>query len=616
MKCGGSRFASAFSNSRTIGRSGSALAVLVALASRDAAFLAGHYIPVGNDSFYHARRILDLIADPSNLHEFDRFIHYPEGSLLIWPWGYDFFMSLLVRAGLALHLGTDAIAVTVHIPVFAFPLCIGLVVLISSQLRLSLTATGVAVLATVFFPLNQGLYGIGNIDHHFAEQIIVLASLACGLAWLGKPESTLRAGATGALMGLALCIHNGLFIIQFPIALVFLWWWVRGRALPRNTGAFAVTLVIATLLAAAPSTAFRQGSFQFYELSWFHVYFSACIAATCFFASRYPRSGRTIAILVGVLVFMLVPVASQLLLADRFLSVSVEGAEQIAEVQSILEIGKEHHSIRAVTDLYSFLVLALPFAVVLSLVRAWQSERADRTLFWVTCMLGLAFMALMVRMHPFGSFALYLVWLVFIDDLARDGRMNASLARSTMALLFIAACGPAIPGLFAPKIASNDPYYALTYDIYPDLQRECSRAPGVALSNLDDANYVRYHTNCSIIANNFLLTAFHESKVREARVLLDTPAAELVARAPFVRYVLVHRQSLWSLDENRHIRFMPAGDPSLPDPKLVSDLIAADPALLPPRFRLLKELAFEKPVHVVYARVFAIDPAPAGPPTT
>jgi hypothetical protein len=131
----------------------------------------------------------------------------------------------------------------------------------------------------------------------------------------------------------------------------------------------------------------------------------------------------------------------------------------------------------------------------------------------------------------------------------------------------------------------------------------------VALSNLDDGNYIRYHTNCPIIANNFLLTAFHESKVREARELFETPAAQLTARAPFVRYVLVHRQSLWSLRQDGKMQFLPGGDPSLPDPRLVSDLIGADPAQLPAGFRIIKELAFEKPAHVVYARLFAIDTA-------
>lgn len=591
----------------------SALAIAVALAQRGAAFVAGHYVPVGNDSFYHARRILDLVSDSSSLHEFDRHIHYPEGSLLIWPWGYDYLMSLLVRAGLALHLGSDPTTVLVHIPVFAFPACIALVVLICRQLRVGMDGTAVAAVVTALLPLNHGLYGVGSIDHHFAEQLIVLGSLALGLAWLGRLESSWRAAASGAFLGLALCIHNGVFIVQFPIVAVFLWTWLRGRPLPRNSWIFATALVAGTLLAAAPSEAFRTGAFEFYELSWFHVYFSTCVATTCVFVSRYPRSTRSIAVLAVVIVAAVIPVASQLLLADRFLSVNVEGAERISEVQSLRELVLADHGVNQIAALYSFLVLLVPLTSIICVLRVWKTESLQRVFFWAACLFGLAMLSVMVRMHVFGTFALYLVWIVFLHEQVVAGKLVPSLWRAALALTLASVCVPAFWSLTAFRITANDPYYALTYDVYPDLGRECARSPGVALSNLDDANYVRYHTDCSVIANNFLLTAFHESKVRETRALLATPASELAQRAPFVRYVLVHRQSLWTTREDGRMQFLPGGDPSVPDPRLVSDLLAADPASLPPRFRLVKELAFEKPHHVPYARVFAIEPTAPAP---
>jgi hypothetical protein len=588
----------------------SAVAVAVALSSGSQAFVDGHYVPVGNDSFYHARRILDLLADPSSLHEYDRQIHYPEGSMLIWPWGYAFLMSVFVRIGLALHLGTSAIAVLVHIPVVAFPLTLALVALGCRQLGVSLLGTAVALLATALLPLNHGLYGVGNIDHHFAEQMMALGSLACGLAWLGRAESSWRAAATGAVMGAAVCIHNGLFIVQFPIVAVLLWTWLNGRALPRNTWVFAVSLVVCTTLAAAPSQAFRQSTFQFYELSWFHIYFSGCVAALCAGISHFPRSPRNVALLAAGILVMLVPVVSQLLLADKFLSVSVEGAANISEQQTIWGLVRSQHRLSAATNLYSLLVLLLPFALIVCVYRAWKTQNTQHLLFWTTSLLGLVLSCAMVRMHVFGSFALYLVWIVLLDDLVAQGRIQASIARLGNVLVFVGVGASAVPAFYTSTVTANDPYYALTYDVYPDLERECARAPGVVLSNLDDGNYVRYHTDCPIIANNFLLTAFHESKVREVRALMDLPASDLTKRAPFVRYVLVHRQSLWSLRDDGRMQFLPEGDPTLPEPRLISDLIRADPAHLPVGFRMVKELAFEKPSRVVFARLFAIEPAP------
>ncbi len=588
-------------------------AVAVAIANTPAAYVGGHYIPVGNDSFYHARRILDLIADPSSLHQFDPLVHVPEGSTLIWPWGYDFAMSLLVRAGLALHLSTDAMTILDHLPVLAFPLALALMLSICRQLGVSVFGTVVAMLALVALPLDQDLYGVGDIDHHFAEQLFVLAGVAASLAWLGRPESTVRACLAALVFGVAPAIHNGLFIIQFPLVLAFSWAWLNGRSLPRTTPAFAITLVFTTLLAAAPSTALRAGEFQFYTLSWFHVFFAFCVSVVTVFMSRVPCSKKSLVILGIGVAAALAPVVSQLLLADRFLSVSVEGAENISEVTSLWQLVSSSHGVGTVTGLYSMLVLLVPATWALCLYKLWKQREARESLFWFACLGGTILLTMMVRLHVFGTFALCLPWLLVIQERIADGRLKASMGNVLLVLLLVVAVAPVTAQFTRMKIAGNDAYYALTYDAYPDLASECARAPGVALSNLDDANYIRFHTGCGVIANNFLLTAFHEKKVHELRALLNTPAAELAARAPQVRYVFVHRQSMFQLQPNGGMRFLPGGDPGSPDPRLVSDLINASPDALPAGFRLVKELAFEKPAHVVYARVFAIEAKPMLP---
>jgi hypothetical protein len=311
----------------------------------------------------------------------------------------------------------------------------------------------------------------------------------------------------------------------------------------------------------------------------------------------------------------LVPAVSQLLLANRFISVSVEGAENISEVQSFWQLVVNRHSIRAVTDNYSLLALLVPATWALCLYRIWKNREARDTVFWFACLGGTVLLTMMVRFHVFGTFALCLPWIVVIHEQVANGRFKPSSAMICSLLMIAAASLAVIPQFTRMRIAGNDPYYALTFDIYPDLASECARAPGVALANLDDGNYIRFHTDCGIIANNFLLTPFHEKKTREVRTLLATPAAELTARAPQVRYLLVHRQSLFRMLPNGRMQFLPGGDPEAPDPRLVTDLIDAAPGAFPPGFRLVKELAFEKPRHVVYARVFAID-APSATPST
>src|SRR4051812_26010941 len=156
-------------------------ALIVALAPVTAAFSDGQYVPIGPDGFYHARRILDAVADPSTFFQFDTHTHFPDGNLVTWPWAYDYVISLIVRAALWLHLSKDPMAVLVHVPPLAFPLAIALMVSICRSLQLSLPSTALAVLATAMFPLSQSLYAIGNIDHHYAEHLFVLGTLAATL---------------------------------------------------------------------------------------------------------------------------------------------------------------------------------------------------------------------------------------------------------------------------------------------------------------------------------------------------------------------------------------------------------------------------------------------------
>ena len=50
-------------------------------------------------------------------------------------------------------------------------------------------------------PLTQYLHGVGQIDHHFAEYIFVLATIACGLRWFARPEDTQAAIVAGRRAG-------------------------------------------------------------------------------------------------------------------------------------------------------------------------------------------------------------------------------------------------------------------------------------------------------------------------------------------------------------------------------------------------------------------------------
>jgi hypothetical protein len=581
-------------------------AVLVALAPSYIAILEGRYIPVGTDSWYHARRILDMIADPTSFHEFDRLIHVPEGSLLVWPWGYDYAMSLIARAALALGLSDDPVAVLDHVPVFAFLLMLTLMLVICRQLGLSVAATALALFATALFPLNQALYAVGNIDHHFAEHLLVIGSVAAGLGWQRRPDSLARACCAGVVLGIAPAIHNGLFILQLAVVLGFGWAWLRRLPVPANSWAFGVTLFVCTLAVATGSTALREGEFEFYILSWFHVYIAFCTGAILTVLSKVAPSPKNIGILAGVAIVMAIPAISQALLGERFLSATVIGMAEIAETQSFWAIGENGKNLMAMYRYGTGLLLLLPLTAALCIWRLWREP--SRAVFWCACLIGLALLATQVRLHYFGSFALFLPLIVWIDERASKLPLSPALVHVALAAVLLLCYAPGLKfTLMTKKITGNDPYFALTYDIYPSLTSECERKPGITLSHLDDANYVRYYTRCSIIANNFLLTPQQERKVLEVRALFALSAAELLRSEPEIRYVYVRRSSLFLRNEAGGLNFNARGFEQTPDPPLVQELLAASPDSLPPGYRLVKELAFEKPSHIPFARIFALE---------
>ena len=587
---------------------GSMAALVVALAPVSAAFVDGHYVPIGPDAFYHARRILDAVAESGSFYEFDHFMHVPEGSLIAWPWGYDYLMSLIVRAAMALNVSEQPMTIMAHVPSVTFIISIALMLVIARRLALSMPATAIALFATAFFPLNQTLYGVGSIDHHFAEHVLVLATLATALGWFRNPQSSAHAIATAVILGIAPAIHNGLFILQIPLVLTVLLLWVTRKPVPAMIP-FAATLFVVTLLVGLPSTALREGRFEFYTLSWFHVYASACTAIACVLMSRVPFSPRNLAVFLVGSAVLAAPLADQFVIANKFLSATVEGMSQISEARSLVRI-HEAGGFEMLATHYSLLLFLLPLTAIFAVWRALREPAPDMRFFWVSCVFGLALLVLQMRLHYFGSFALYLPWLVAAQQWAGEADVRRKgMTWCAVAAVFAIAFAPGIRHkLFERGVVSGDPYYDVTRAIYPAFSRACAEHPGVALADPDDGHYVRFHTNCSVIANPFLLTAQHEEKIRRVHHLFELSPAELLTHAPDVRYVYARRGTLFFLKPNGEVVFAPAGDPRDPDPPLIRTLLSAPRDKLPHGFRLIEQLTLDDAGNVPYARLLAIDP--------
>ena len=262
----------------------------------------------------------------------------PEGSLLVWPWGYDYVIAKIVRGALALGWGSDPLRIMLWIPVVAAFFGTGLLMLVARQLQLQTWPVALAGLCVALSTSTQLLYGFGQIDHHFAEHIFILASLAAGLSWFRAP-SVLSGVTLGVIFGAALAIHNAMFILQAPFLASAVLLWLHGFRVPlRAAVAFCVALLGSALAMLLPSLPFQEGRFEFYTLSWFHLYIVGCTSVVVILLARMQPTRPTFVLMGAIAAALLVPLAKQIAHAQSFVSGKLGMLDQILEMRSPLTL--------------------------------------------------------------------------------------------------------------------------------------------------------------------------------------------------------------------------------------------------------------------------------------
>ncbi len=581
------------------------IAVFMALQIYSAAIVDGHYIPVGTDSFYHARRILDAAIGERGFYQFDNMIHVPEGSWVNWPWAYDYLMARALSFAVWIRPSIEPMAFLAHVPVAWVFVNMGLLTMIGRQVRLGVALTAIASVSFALLPLTQSLHGVGIIDHHYIELTFVLATVWSGLRFFSGSNQAVDAIVLGIVLGIAPAFHNGLFILQMPVLACVLALWLRRKAPQlRSLLWLAGALITTTLLVVLPSTPFRVMQFEFWTLSWFHLYVAICSAICLIFFGWRTFTRKNIGLLSVIATVSVVPIITKLLTGIAFLAGDLILLEHVMEVKSPVVRIMGPGGIFWVTSQYSWLIFLAPMLVVLFAMRAWRSVEPTNVYFSICVVFGLLLMLTQYRLHPFGSWALLLGSLLLIDEW-RDRHDISRLAASAASLLVFAIAfqPPFKNGLFYDRLPAFDKYYTATRTLFPSLAAACAEQNGTVLSYNDDGHYIRYHTDCSVIINNFLLTPLHKKKILEAYRLLEMTPEQLLRAAPHVKYVFVRMYDI----------FEPGPNGMRPTPITV---VAARNAPLfsaltfdhefPESFRLIDEVRVEDDRDFAYARVFQI----------
>ena len=585
---------------------GSIALIAGALGSLTASFIDGQYLPANPDAFYHARRILDAVMHGMPVADFDARIHAPEGSWLTWPWGYDTLMARIT--GLFGPFANEAAAnrVLMHIPVAASPVAAGLVVVLARQLALPLSLAALAVLGFALLPITFMTFSVGNIDHHYFEMLMMLGTLSAGLWFFAARErASVPAGLLlGLLLGLAMGIHNGLFILQIPVLATLVWRWLRAQPLPdrRQIWAFAAALMVGTLAVCVPSEPFRRGFFEFYTLSWFHLYISGCSAIVALLCS-FARTRLMVGAMVVFVAMAALPIVATMRLASQFLAGDLELLNSVFEVLSPFKLWSLFGD-RYSTGIYSWLLLLAVPSLAFNAWLAWRSREAALQFYAIAGVFTLALLLLQFRFNVFGVAAMVLTPLLAAKLAWQRWPEQRRVLTLACSAVFIAALAPTYPAWKMHWLLGSSDSYEYVRGVFPLFHRECAKQPGIVLASMDDGHWVRYHTDCSVIVDPFLLTPQHSAKVRQARALMAMTPEALLANDKLVSYVFVHHVAIMNL-----ARADRAESPNLEQLRatqmrgLESRLLEPTPKL-PAPFQMLWEL--KTPAGQVYARLYRI----------
>ena len=583
---------------------GSTLIVIAALTMLTAGHADGHFLPSNPDAFYHARRILDSLFSGNPVIQFDDRIHVPEGSWLTWPWGFDTLMTSITRLFGPYANEADANRVLMNIPPAAAPIAVGLLVIITRQLALPFLLALLLVMAFSALPLVYMLFAVGNIDHHFAELLWTLATLSAGIRWFGTGRSSSGAAITlGCVLGSALAIHNGLFILQIPIAVTLGLLWIRGLPLPerRTIYFFAGALLATTLLVCIPSEPWRRGFFEFYTLSWFHFYIAACVAVFAVMLGALTFSLRNLVILLLAAAVAVLPIVSTLGLAGSFVSGQLASIRGIDEAQSPYWL-YAHYGESLSTRFISWMMwLSFPLLVLnLWWVFRWRDTALQFVV--ISGALGLALMQTQFRFSVFGVVPMLLTPILATRFLYDERPKLRIPALAGCAALFVIAFYPTIANWQMRWTLGGNDAYANVSSTFPTLEKLCEERPGIVLGDLDTGHWVTYHSRCPVIADVFLLTPQHAAKAFESARLFTMTPAQLLKDNNQVRYVFPHHTITLELDEKGNER------PDLDEVRmglqpLERDLLAQHPQL-PPQFVQRWEVRTSQ--GQVYSRLYEI----------
>ncbi|MCP4875427.1 MAG: hypothetical protein GY896_08130 [Gammaproteobacteria bacterium] len=526
-----------------IGILASAVSFYFSLSPLEVSLFNGEYHLSNYDAFYHARLIQDTIDQFPKILEFDPSLHPLDGGAWISvAWGYEYLMALICLVLQAFNPELKTSTILAHIaPCWSLINCL-LIVGICRALGLNLIMTGIGALGFALSPLTQDTHLIGNIDHHFIELSFILLITFCALRWIERNQSKQAAVVLGISLGLANAFHIALFLMYVPLGIFLLINWIRGRDEVLTTANdLAAATMLCTILVVVPSVHFRQLEFVYYFTSWFHLYWALAFCLSVVFF-KYASFSRRNLVLFGIAVALaLLPIFDSLRHGLDFIGSELPGFSQLEETYSIFSIlfSGDSKYLGQFYEYYSGLIFLLPFSLILFARLVVVQQRQEQIYFLVAILIGAILMFSQLRFKYHASYILLIPLLVVIQNWKQAGQEHKLIITI---LLFIGCFIGPINRLNETRPLGGQGAYRALLPFYQAIGRQCQTLPGVLLAHPDEGHYLRFHSDCVIVASNLLATPKDFEYRALAFKLFQMPLAQLLQQNDWVDYIYVRRE--------------------------------------------------------------------------
>ena len=80
---------------------------------------------------------------------------------------------------------------------------------------------------------------------------------------------------------------------------------------------------------------------------------------------------------------------------------------------------------------------------------------------------------------------------------------------------------------------------AAAFTLFLELQKLCAENPGTVLAGTNDGSPILFHTECGVIANNFILRNEDKAHIDEISRLMGLTPEQIRAERPDIKYLLL-----------------------------------------------------------------------------